>query len=279
MNRIEKKGKVSIIDNKFVIKEDKDNTELFNYLTSRGFNNYIKFHERSDNKSKYPYIEDFSLDKYQTAEDLVNVVALLHNKTSYRKEVNLNKNKEIYDKTLGYINYLNEYFYNKIKEIEYVDYPSPSQILYMSNYSKIIELLEFDKKEIESWYILVKDKTKERVCVNHGNLTTDHLLCNENKYLISWDNATIDSPILDIITFYHNEWDNLDFKNILELYFEKCKLTDEEKKLLFINLTIPKTIDTFDDEYKNTVEVRKLLDYIYKTEELIRPYYSIQQKE
>ena len=112
------------------------------------------------------------------------------------------------------------------------------------------------------------------MCLNHGNLSLDHLIKNDREYLISWDKSSFDSPILDIVTLYHNEWENLEFASLLNIYLDKCKLTNEEKKLLFLNIAIPKKIKVYNNEIDNVAEVRKLFDYIFKTEELLRPYYS-----
>ena len=113
-----------------------------------------------------------------------------------------------------------------------------------------------------------------RVSIVHNNLELDHYIKNENEYLISWDNYIIDSPILDIVKLYKNVYLTMDFSNPLKVYIEKFPLNENEKKLLFIMLVIPDEINLTNNELKNISIVRKYLDYIYKTENLIRPYYS-----
>lgn len=274
MNRIRKLKSITIYDDEYIKKEDKDNEEIYNYLESRDFHQYLKYQQRIDNTSFYPYVRDLSIDKYQKGEDLINIVALLHNKTSYNKEITKERYKKIHDNISGYINHLDDYYYKLLENFEIIEYASPSQNLYLSNYSKLLILFDFIKKENDSWYELVKNKSKERVCLNHGNLCLDHLIKSDREYLISWDKASFDSPILDLVTLYHNEWENLEFSSIINIYLEKCKLTDEEKKLLFVNMAIPKKIQVHNQEIANIEEVRKLFDYIFKTEEILRPYYS-----
>lgn len=279
MNRIEKRGKVSIIDGKYVLKEESDLKNLGNYLLSRDFPYFLNVVERNENTNKYDYIEDFSIDINQKGQDIANTLALLHNKTSFSKEVNLDKYKDIYDNLLGYINYVDEYYLKMLKTIEYIDFPSPSELLFITNYSKIKEALFFDKKELEKWFSLVKDNTKERVSLNHGDMRLEHVINNDKTYFISWGKNTIDSPVLDLINFYHNEWNRLEFSNILDRYFSKCELKEEEKKLFFINISIPLIIDFKDDEMDNVVIIRNIFDYLYKTEHLIGPYYTKQNEE
>lgn len=156
-------------------------------------------------------------------------MALLHNKTSYNKEINSNKYKEIHDNIISHVNYLDKYYYDMLDKIELVEFPSPSDTIFLRNYSKLLSLFDFLKQETNSWYDSVKNKNKQRVALNHGNLSLDHLLKNERDYLISWDNATFDSPILDITNLYHSEWENLDFESILKNYLDRCSLNDDEK--------------------------------------------------
>lgn len=257
-------------------KKNKDIKELYKYLNSRDFHYYPLLVE--DNRSDinvFEYVEDNSIDNEQKLFDLINLVSLLHNKTSYYKEVTNDKIKEIYEELLGRTIYMEEYFNKIIFNIEDDIFVSPSSNLLLNNFSKIFESLVFLKKEIEEWYKITIDSDKMRVCLVHNNLNLDHYIKSDKDYLISWDNYIIDSPIIDIVKLYKNIYINMNFSEALKLYMEKFPLNDSEKKLLFIMLVMPDEINLTNDEIKNVVTIRKYLDYIYKTENLIRPYYSV----
>ena len=257
-------------------KKNKDIKELYKYLNSRDFHYYPLLVE--DNRSDinvFEYVEDNSIDNEQKLFDLINLVSLLHNKTSYYKEVTNDKIKEIYEELLGRTIYMEEYFNKIIFNIEDDIFVSPSSNLLLNNSSKIFESLVFLKKEIEEWYKITIDSDKMRVCLVHNNLNLDHYIKSDKDYLISWDNYIIDSPIIDIVKLYKNIYINMNFSEALKLYIEKFPLNDSEKKLLFIMLVMPDEINLTNDEIKNVVTIRKYLDYIYKTENLIRPYYSV----
>lgn len=279
MNRISKKGRIKIIDNEYIEKEEKDLNKIYDYLLSRDFTSFVPLIKYDRKISKYRYIEDLSVSDYQKSEDLIKTISSLHNKTSFNKEVSKETYKKIYEDMIGYINYLEEYYNKLIVTMEYSDFPSPSETLLLENYYKLEEVLYFLKREIDNWYNMVKDKTKQRVCLNHGKLELSHLLKNDKNYLISMDKANFSSPINDLIRFYHKEWENVEFSSLLDLYLKHTTLNPDEIKLLLINITIPKKIEFTNNEYKNVTNVRKLFDYIFKTEELIRPYYSTENKE
>lgn len=274
------KGKTKIFNSSsgnYVIKEkhDKDIRELYKYLSSRSFEYFPKLIE--DNRSDvnvFEYIEDTSIDNEQKLIDLVKVISLLHNKTSYYKEVTNDKIKSIYEELLGRVLFLEEYFNKLINDIEDNVFVSPSGNLLLNNSSKIFESLTFLKKEIEEWYKISIDTNKSRVSLIHNNLELEHYIKNKNDYLISWDNYKIDTPILDIVKLYKNVYLNMNFSEPLSNYLENFILTESEKKLLFIMLVLPDELNLCADELKNVSIIRRYLDYIYKTEDLIRPYYS-----
>lgn len=274
------KGKTKIFNctcGNYVIKEkcNKDIKELYKYLSSRSFPYYPKLIE--DNRSDvnvFEYIEDTSIDNEQKLLDLVNTISLLHNKTSYYKEVTNDKIKSIYEELLGRVIFMEEYFNEMIMNIEDNVFISPSGNLFLNNCTKIFESLTFLKREIEEWYKISIDTNKSRVALIHNNLELEHFIKNKDDYLISWDNYKIDSPILDIVKLYKSVYLNMNFSEALNLYMENFTLTESEKKLLFIMLVLPDEINLSCDELKNVSIVRKYLDYIYKTEDLIRVYYN-----
>lgn len=275
------KGKSTILETTcgdFIIKpKNKDINELYTYLTNRGFMNYPKIIDSSrDEVNVFEYVEDIKLPKEQKCDDLIEIIASLHNKTSYFKEVSEDKFKSIYEDIKSNISYLSNY-YNTLYEIGFNEvYASPSNYIFMRNYFKINAALEYANSELDNWYSLVTNETKIRVCLIHNNLELNHLL---NNKLISWDNYMIDTPVIDIVKLYKNEWKNINFSEILERYIYKFPLLDYEKKLLFILISLPPQIKKSDNEFEKCKVISEVMDYVFKTEELIRPYNTKQEEE
>ena len=275
------KGKSTILETTcgdFIIKpKNKDINELYTYLTNRGFMNYPKIIDSSrDEVNVFEYVEDIKLPKEQKCDDLIEIIASLHNKTSYFKEVSEDKFKSIYEDIKSNINYLSNY-YNTLYEIGFNEvYESPSNYIFMRNYFKINAALEYANNELDNWYSLVTSETKIRVCLIHNNLELNHLL---NNKLISWDNYMIDTPVIDIVKLYKKEWKNIDFSEILERYMYKFPLLEYEKKLLFILISMPPEIKKSDNEFEKCKVISEVMDYVFKTEELIRPYNTEHEEE
>ena len=273
--RFTKKKKITIIESTsgtYVIKAKTNNQvkKAYNYLTSRNFDHFPHLvNTDRDDVNVFEYIDEINEPKEQKAEDLIDLVALLHNKTTYYKEITEDTYKEIYDNLKNNILYTKNYYDNLyniyIEEI----YPSPSHYLLIRNIYKIFSALDYASENLDDWYENTKTDLKQRVAFIHNNLETDHFLRNEEGYLLSWEKSKIDSPILDLITFYQNEYLNLDFVPILNKYLKSYPLKDNELKLFFIVISIPSIINMQDSEINNIKLLRDKLDYVYKTENLI----------
>lgn len=278
------KGKTTILETTsgdFVVKEkNKKIKNLYEYLKSRNFEYFP--HLVDSNRSDvdvFEYINEVNMPIEQKANDLIELISLLHNKTAYYKEVSEDTYKEIYENIKSNILALQNY-YNDLYEIDFLqEFMAPSAYLLMRNISKIFAALTFCEEELDNWYDLVKGENKQRVSLIHNNLELNHFLKDQQGYLISWDKAKIDTPVLDLVHFYKKEFFNLNFDSLLKKYLEKFNYNDAEKKLFFILISLPPKIDIQTDEFENVKIIRQNLDYIMKTENLIRPYYAKEEEK
>ena len=277
------KGNVTFLhttSGNFVVKKkNNDIKSLYNYLKSRNFDYFPDLIDDSRNEvNVFEYIEDVSMPREQKAQDLINVVSLLHNKTTYYKVVSDDTFKSIYETVKSNIDYLGNYYENLINKIKNIEYMSPSEYLIIRNSSKIFSCLDFCGQELNNWFELVKEEKKQRVSLVHNNLSLEHFVKNDKDYLISWDKSKIDNPVLDLIKFYQNNYFELDFETLFNAYLNKYPLTESEKKLLFVVISLPKKVEIANNEFSTCKSIRNVLDYLYKTEDLIRPYYSTNQE-
>lgn len=263
-----------------VLKEKtSDIRSLYQYLESRGFNQFPPLLDDSrEGINVFKYVEDTEMPKEQKAMDFIKVVALLHQKTTYYKEVSEDEFKKIYDNLQDTIQYL-KYFYDHLYEEYFKDvFPSPSKYFLLSNFSKLYSSLQFAEKELEVWYGSVKSLSKYRVCQIHHNLSLDHFCKCREECLLSWDKSSKDTPVLDLIDFYKKSYFDLNFEVIFQEYLKFCPWSEEEKKLFFVVISIPPKFVEKGTEFTLVRNIRHVLDYVYKTEKLIRPYYAVEQK-
>ena len=278
IKRLTIKNKTKILDTNrgTLVFKNKDNninlTNTFNYLESRAFNNYAKRVFENNNYDIYEYINGYNEPNEQKILDLINLLTILHYKTTFYKEVDIDYFKEIYENTINKIEYIYNYYTDIISLIETSIYMSPVEYLIARNISKIYESLNYSKENINKWYELVKDKRRIRVVNIHNNLSLEHYIKSDKPYLISWEKSKIDNPIYDLYNLYLNHYLDFDFNELFINYESKYPLLNEERILLFSLLTIPWKFEFNETEYNLCKNARKLFDYLYKTEKLVTEY-------
>lgn len=278
IKRLTIKNKTKILDTNrgTLVFKNKDNninlTNTFNYLESRAFNNYAKRVFENNNYDVYEYINGYNEPNEQKILDLINLLTILHYKTTFYKEVDIDYFKEIYENTINKIEYIYNYYTDIISLIETSIYMSPVEYLIARNISKIYESLNYSKENINKWYELVKNKRRIRVVNIHNNLSLEHYIKGNKPYLISWEKSKIDNPIYDLYNLYLNHYLDFDFSELFLNYESKYPLLKEERILLFSLMTIPWKFDFDDTEYNLCKNARKLFDYLYKTEKLVTEY-------
>ena len=279
INKYTKKNNNVLLDTdkgKYFIKEKKvDKEDLFNYLNTKKFINYIGPYDYFDKKYEiYKYLDEIKIDNNDKAQDIIYLASILHNKTSFYKRITKDEIKKEYEEFIQRINNLTLY-YEKLKStIEEKTYPSPSEYLLLRNISLIFTSIDSSSFFINKWYEKVKDNYKRRISKIHGNLSLSHIIEEESPYLISWDNSRDSSPVIDFLIFFKNNYLDIDFNNLYDIYNLKYPLLIDEKLLLYAHLLLPEKLDLKASEILNTKEVYKLIEYLKRANELVSKHYS-----
>ena len=269
----QKNGKTTLIETnngKYIYKEGKINPQILNYLKSRSFDYLPPFlNSENDSYRLEKYIEKLNIKNEQKILDLVRLTALLHSKTTHYQEIDLDYYDKLYEDLDNNLNYLYLYYTEIITQIETKVYMSPYEQILARNISVIYDAISDNKKRLDQWHQLIKEQTKQRRVVMHGNLKLDHFLQAEKPYLISWDKAKIDSPVFDLYKLYQNHCLDFDFENLINEYEKIYPLKKEEKELFYILISQPTLINFKKTEYQNCKIISQMIDKIYKTKNLL----------
>lgn len=279
----QKNGKATIINTKngkYVIKnKNRDNNDILRYLLSRNFDYFPKLLSNSaDDYELIEYVEDIDMPEEQKMMDMIDLIALLHSKTTYYKEVDIDDFDKIYDDINNNIAYLYNYYNDIMTIIENKIIYSPSENLLARNISIIFDTLNFENNLLNKWKEIVKEKRKQRYVVIHNNLDIDHFLKNQNNYLISWDKSKIDLPIYDLYKLYKKNNLKYDFETLLKRYERTYPLLEEEKLLFHILILLPDKIEFNNNEFEMCQKISDAIDNLYKTKDYVLPYYSENSK-
>ena len=254
---------VYLVNNEYVIKLNSNNYDIYKYLISKNFLNIPKFYNDSnDNYDILEYIFEFKMDNIQKINDYLKILSILHFKTSYKREIDLDEIKKNYEEMINRIHYLRKYYHELNDIIDKEIFLSPSNYLLIRNISLIYSTLNICEDKLNKIYNLLKNEKSIRICLLHNNISLDHLLTNDKEYLISWDKSYFDSPIVELENFYKNYYEFITIDDYFKIYETVNKLTNIEKELLLIKLAIPKKIEFTNNTYLDTNNINLEINYL-----------------
>ena len=269
-----KKGKIYLVSEKeksYVIKLNTNNYDIYQYLISRNFWDFPEsLNKKNANYDIVEYIEEIQVNEDQKINDLLEELAFLHAKTSYKRGIDIDNLKNIYETILEKIKKGKDFYYQLNNEIDKETFIRPSMYLLVRNISLIYFLLEYAEKEVNDWYQKIKNEKNVRVCLLHNNVDIAHLIINENKYLISWGKSHFDFPINDLISFYQKYYNHLDLLETIKIYEKKNKLSELEKQFFLIRLSLPEIIKLSSNTFDDTIMLYNRIEFFKKIFETIQ---------
>ena len=271
VERIDNLLVVETESNKYCIKEKngKGVQNLFKYLSSKDFNNYLNI-EINNNYQISRFINQNIVEDNEKLTILVYLISMLHTKTTYYENINLDEIKKIYEELTDHIFEVKKHYEDLVDKNDILLYPPPSMFWLMNNISIILKSLDMSKFYLDKWYEIIKDKQRIRKVTIHNNLKLSNLLTGDNYYLINWDKSIKASPIYDIESLFKNNYEIIDMVDIYNLYISKYQLFDEEVYLLMSRLLLINELELGDNEFQNTIAVNQKIYYLEKINEFLK---------
>ncbi len=233
---------------KYFLKKQKkyDQENVYTILEERGFAHFLKpITTLASKEEVFPFIEEKHYHSQEKAIDMMHVLSLLQNKTTFYQEISLDEIKKIYEETKKEILYLYDY-YQDLEERSFKEvYPSPSVLLFQKNITLLFESLAYANEMLEKWYEEINRKKRYRKVLVHHKFILPHLLEADIPRLISLDELEYGLPIEDFITFFKKHCLEQDMESLFAIYQQKFPFTKEEYLLFSSQLTLPPKLDIF----------------------------------
>ena len=256
---------------RFVVSNNFNNNYIFDYLSTRMFNFYPEI-VINDKYLVTKYIEDKIIPKEQKINDLIDLMSLLHSKTSYYKNIT-DEYLIMYDELENNYNYLYEYYQKIIDDIDNSIFLSPSKYLIARNITLILDSLNLGRYYLERWKEKISKLDKMRVSVINNDLSLSNYKRDDKPYIINWSKSKIDIPIFDLYKLNSNE--DIDIYEVLKRYEKKYQLKNGEKELLMILLFMPNKIDITGNEYNICKNIKREINRLIKVHKLNKKYEKV----
>jgi len=260
--------KFLIVDNdegRYLFKrKDSNKRDIFSYLRQVGYDYYMPIvNDYNDAYEVYPYYDDNINDDYLKAKELLYALAVLHLRTTSYVEWMITDAKEIYEKIDVDIDLGMKYYLDLQDYLEGKLFLSPGEYLLINNISKIYSLFRISKRRLDSFYESFSGKVREAVLV--GNVSLSNFRVGDKNYFIDFRNSKKDLVIYDLVDFYRNEATSVNFPSLFNLYNSKYQLNQNEFDLFCALISLCDKFKFSKDNYKDTLRVRKLVDYVNVT--------------
>ena len=198
-----------------------------------------KYIEIKENKHIYNY-NDLVFNKSKLFNKIINIHSI---KKDYFKF-----DKDLYDKLNKKISDTYKYYLELQDKIEEMDFPKPAEYLLINNISSIYKLLNYSKDKLDS--------------ISSNSLIIKSLIVNKINFIdkdniyFNYDYFTRDLLVYDLDMIY---------RNIGYLELDKYELDLDNLNLLLCLISIPEEIFLNKSNYINTINIRKLINYVNKT--------------
>ena len=249
-------------DKIYLIKK-KCNKDIYSYFDSINFNGYINNIGYYNEYELCCFYEDKCIESYGKAKELILTLSDLHNKSHSYIDFDTSRKEDIYNVYKNKINECMNYYLKLQDSIEEMEFILPQYYLLLINISKFYKLLHFASSKLDEFYNIDSIHIRDVMLV--GNLSLDNYCCGEKKYFIDYSLSKRDYLVYDLVSFYRNNYLNLDCKSLIDYYDSLIHLNDEERNLFLLIISIPNIIEFNHSNFDNTFLVRNEINYVLKT--------------
>ena len=176
---------------------------------------------------------------------LFHAIGYIHAKT--KRSYRLDQEKDLVRMFTQYKEHCQQH---EQKWLAYIDlfeqkrYMSPFDLQVCTHFREISVVFQVLYERIDAFLDLMKEEEKWSYSLCHGNLRCSHFLYDQKGYLINWEHARFEHPIVDLSRFFKQEIieSQLSPDSMIEafsVYMEENKLQLSELYLLIIYLLDP----------------------------------------
>ncbi|WP_047984997.1 phosphotransferase [Ornithinibacillus californiensis] len=199
-------------------------------------------------------------------------IGLVHSKTRKIQTIteemreNSRENFLVYKKQMGE---LRKKLLVHVEEFESQHFMSPVELLVCTQYRDLVQVFYTMEKRLNQYLDTLQELSEWKVSLCHGRLTDSHVLQGNQIFLINWENASIQHPIVDLSVFikrraiYHNT-DNRLLLDQFKFYMDENKLDNHELTLLAIHILDPSVYIRTIDAYVEGNSKDSMIDFVVK---------------
>ncbi|MUK86964.1 hypothetical protein GMD78_00925 [Ornithinibacillus sp. L9] len=192
-----------------------------------------------------------------TIEKLYRSIGYIHGSTKKKQTISSRSFISSFNRYQKYCETNRNSLLTCVEQFEQKKYMSPFELLVCTHYHVLERVFVTIQRRIEQLISELEDEETWSISLCHGNLSYDHVVNDNQTYLINWEKTFFDNPILDLATFFKEEVIHYDapIESFIEhfgQYTDENKLQNSELYLLSIYLLDPTTYMDYIRSYQDS---------------------------
>lgn len=193
-------------------------------------------------------------ERNEEINPLYQAIGRIHAKTKVLKTIPMHKVKDPFIEYRTFCSQMRKKLYSAVDAYEQIQFMSPLELQVCTHFRDIDQAFQkIDERIMALNEIEEKELSWDR-CLCHGNLAFEHSIRSDQTYLLNWERAQMDNPIMDLVSFFENEtWRfNTPVDELIEsfsTYYQENELSKIELLILSIYLLNPSPYLEFIDKY------------------------------
>lgn len=189
----------------------------------------------------YFYLTPWINEKKPTTEKFYEAIAHIHSQTKRSQSIDQEKMNQSFNDYKSICAQRKKELLDYVMQFERHRYMSPLELQVCTHYRDIEHTLTKSSEYVDRLIEEQKGQPEWNDSLCHGNLKLSHLLVADQNYIINWEKARYDYPVIDLVDFLKNEVVDYDaqeqsYIDSFQIYMNKNKLHHHEIFLLIIHL-------------------------------------------
>ena len=242
---------------KYLLKKNNNkNVDKYNDIL---IDDYFPLIDRNSKYTLYLFIEDG--DTSNKNKLLIRKLSKIHINTIIKNDYKINRDKT-YKEKINEINKLMMYYLDLQDYIEEMRYVREDYYQLIINISKFYKLLNLGRDYLNKWYESEEDM---RYSLLINNCRLDNFIVYKDGVFIDLDNSYEGLLVNDIISFYKNNYNDIDMDILFKEYNLEVKLNNRELYWFYYKICVTDRLGLTNNINSNISNLERYVNYIDKT--------------
>ncbi|RYG74833.1 spore coat protein YsxE [Lentibacillus lipolyticus] len=191
-----------------------------------------------------PWMRSHSSNNRQEIKDVFHTIGEIHAKTKQTQNIDAASVEKSFRDYQSRCREWQDLLLDFVKRFEQNRFMSPFELQVCTHYHILVNVLMELEAQIERFMDAWEESSTWNYCLCHGNLQSEHIIYHDLPYIINWEKARYDNPVIDLAIYLKTQVRYYDqspaeLAELFPAYSHRNSLDEKEWHLLLIYLLNP----------------------------------------